>query len=306
MAKSHMSIEQTIAAIAKRRPVLEPILRGIAPLLQAREEAANGLVGLIPAMPAFQAEAARAGAPLLAGFSGRGADAAIRQAALKILPLLAAQPAIAPHMRALESLFRGDSDDDREGLLSAMLVGSPEKAARIAELHGTGLDVLNFAAEFIIAAVLRAMARQSGQGASPWDEEGAWRMGYCPVCGTYPSIAWLDKPQVDEKNAFLAGGGGKKHYYCPQCASTWKFRRSACPACEREGSATIEVMRESGTHGERVDFCVHCKTYVPTIDLRELFDMPHMDVMAPGMMHLEMVAAEKGLKPLRASFWNMN
>ena len=68
----------------------------------------------------------------------------------------------------------------------------------------------------------------------------------------------------------------------------------------------MEILRESGkSRGERLDWCAKCKSYCPTVDLRECGEAPDMDAMALGMMHLDMVAAHKGLSPLKASFWNL-
>jgi len=41
------------------------------------------------------------------------------------------------------------------------------------------------------------------------------------------------------------------------------------------------------------------------VDLREREGIPHMDAMAMGMMHLDMVASHRKLRPLKPSFWNM-
>lgn len=308
MPSPSLDIDQTISAIIRRRPVLEPVLKSFAPLLKARDEAASGLVPVLGAssvrLPKFDRQKARAGIPLLADFPGRGLGEAIRMAAEKLLPLFAEQAALLPHLAALEKFFLAAAEDDREALLEAMLVGSAESQAKIAEKNGLPPAVLNYVAEFVISAVLRALAAATDE-ANPWDEEAAWRQGYCPVCGSFPSIAWLDRPKADEKNAFLAGGGGKKHYHCQLCGSNWAFRRSACPACEKEGSETMEILRETDSHGERIDWCAHCRTYCPTIDLREVFDTPNMDAMAPGMMHLDIVASRNRLQPLKYSFWNM-
>lgn len=308
MASPSLDIDQTISAIIRRRPVLEPVLKSFAPLLKARDEAAAGLISVLRAasirLPKFDTQKAKAGIPLLADFPGRRLGEPIRMAAEKLLPLFAEQEALRPHLAALEKFFLGAAEEDRESLLEAMLVGSTESMAKIAEKNNLPPAVLNYVAEFVISAVLRALVAEAGEE-NPWDEEAAWRQGYCPVCGSFPSIAWLDRPKVDEKNAFLAGGGGKKHYHCPLCGSNWTFRRSACPACEKEGSETMEILRETDSHGERIDWCTHCKTYCPTIDLREVFDTPNMDVMAPGMMHLDIVASQKKLQPLKYSFWNM-
>ena len=68
----------------------------------------------------------------------------------------------------------------------------------------------------------------------------------------------------------------------------------------------MEILRESsGARGERLDWCTQCKSYCPTVDLREREGIPHMDAMAMGMMHLDMVASHRKLRPLKPSFWNM-
>ena len=67
----------------------------------------------------------------------------------------------------------------------------------------------------------------------------------------------------------------------------------------------MNILREEGpSHGERIDWCTECKAYCPIIDLREREKTPDMDAMALGMLHLDIVAADKKLIPLRHSFWN--
>ena len=165
------------------------------------------------------------------------------------------------------------------------------------------LPVLLFAFGFVLGPALHALVAAS-EG-KPWEAEGAWRQGYCPVCGSFPSIAYLERPVFEEKNAFLAGGGGKKHLHCSLCGTDWIFRRGACPSCGEEGSGVMEILRESGeAQGERLDWCMKCRTYCPTVDLRERVDTPDLDALALGLLHLDMVAAGKKLHPLNPSFWN--
>lgn len=302
-----LDIAASAALIGKRRQVLEPALQAFAPLLAKRKELAQRVAALIPqgSLPRFNVELAGEGRPMFASLPVHGFGEAIFQAAKEFLPLLLALEGMGQYSRELENLFNRQSGSG-EALLAATLSGSEEDFIQIAREHGLPPAALDFAAEFIISAVTRAAASlillENGEG--PWDGEGLWSEGYCPVCGGYPSIAWLDRPQVDEQNAFLAGGGGKKHFHCTMCGSNWKFRRSLCPACGKEGSGTIEILREEGGHGERLDWCVHCKTYCPTIDLREMIDIPDLDLMVIGMLHLDMVASGKNLTPLRYSFWN--
>lgn len=67
----------------------------------------------------------------------------------------------------------------------------------------------------------------------------------------------------------------------------------------------MEILRESGSvQGERLEWCTRCKTYCPGVDLRERDTVPDLDALALGLVHLDMVAAEKKLRPLNPSFWN--
>ncbi len=230
MPSPSLDIDQTISAIIRRRPVLEPVLKSFAPLLKARDEAASGLVPVLGAasvrLPKFDRQKARAGIPLLADFPGRGLGEAIRMAAEKLLPLFAEQAALQPHLAALEKFFLAAAEDDREALLEAMLVGSAESQAKIAEKNGLPPAVLNYVAEFVISAVLRALAAATDE-ANPWDEEAAWRQGYCPVCGSFPSIAWLDRP-------FWPAGAAKNTIIASCAAQTGRSGAAPAPPVKKK------------------------------------------------------------------------
>lgn len=317
MAPSCQTVAQTLADVIEKRPVLEPVLRAFEPILTAQAELAPALetpvreAGL--RLPEVNPQRLSQGASLLAGAPLTGIAGPLRASAEKILPLVAAFEALAPHKTALEGFFlrptAEEGEDERQILAEAFVSGNGETFQRLAAENGLDPAVLEFAMGFVLAPVLRAMVSQAlpEDGASaPWEEGGAWSEGYCPVCGSLPVLGWLDKRALEEKNAFLSGGGGKKHLYCSLCGTSWKFRRGACPSCGEEGSGVMEILRESGAaHGERLDWCTRCKGYCPTVDLRERGAVPDMDVMALGMVHLDMVAARKGLSPLKPSFWNM-
>jgi Uncharacterized protein involved in formate dehydrogenase formation len=330
MSTSRQSAEQTIEEVLSWRPVLAPVLRFFAPLLAAQAEVVRELEApsSVPSLPTPDAERLKQGVSLLAGASLTGLAAPMRTAAEKLLPLLEPMEALAPHMPVLREFFlkpvgepteypvekpdaptgNKPDKDSRETLAEALVTGNKKGVAGIARNIGLDPLLLEFVAALVIAPVLRSMVSSAlpEEGETPWDEGGLWQQGYCPVCGAMPTVGWLDKPAVDEKNAFLAGGGGKKHLHCVQCGAGWKFLRGACPACGKKDDGTIEILRETGpSHGERLDWCTKCKTYCPTVDLREREFVPDMDALAMGMMHLDMVAARRKLRPLKASFWNL-
>ncbi len=318
MSVSRQSVAQTMADVTSWRPVLEPVLRAFEPALAAQVELAGELAdGIHNAgsfLPEWRADLAGQGLPLLAGAELAGTARLLRVGAEKLLPILGSMQAVTPHAPALEAFFLAPAQaaedapgDEREALAVALISGDRDTVARIAENAGLEPLMLEFVSGFILSPVLRAMVQvSSGEGEGPWNEGELWQNGYCPVCGSLPSIAWLDKPTIDEKNAYLAGGGGKKHLHCGLCGASWRFRRGACPACAEEGNGVIEILRESGpSHGERLDWCTKCKGYCPTVDLREREFTPDLEAAAIGMMHLDMVAARKKLHPLKASFWNI-
>ena len=317
MAPSCQTVAQTLADVIEKRPVLEPVLRAFEPILAAQADLVPALEAPVRkaglGLPETTAERSAQGAPLLAGAPLTGIAGPLRLSAKKMLPLLETLEALAPHKAALEGFFlrpvARKKEDARQTLAEAFVSGNGEVFERVAAENSVDPAMLEFAMGFVLAPVLRAMVRQTlpeeGEPA-PWEEGGAWSQGYCPVCGSFAAMGWLDKRILDEKNAYLAGGGGKKHLHCSLCGANWVFRRGACPSCGKEGSDVMEILRESGpAQGERIDWCTKCKAYCPTVDLREREARPDLEALALGMMHLDMVAARKGLHPLKPAFWNM-
>ena len=315
MAATRQTVAQTLEEVIAWRPVLAPVLRSFEPLLAAQEELVGELANCLKqhgiALPQGQAERMEQGVSLLAGASFAGIAPAVRISAEKLLPLLCRMDAVVPHKAALTDFFTksdGAEAQRAEEIVAAVAAGDRKALAGLAEKLKLDPLVLDFAAGFVVAPVLRAMTSMAASaGETPWQAGDVWRYGYCPVCGSLPTIGWMDKASIDEKNAFLAGGGGKKHLHCGVCGADWKFRRGACPACGEEGSGVMELLRESGNaaHGERLDWCTKCKSYCPSVDLREREFVPNLDALALGMVHLDMVAARRKLKPVKPSFWNM-
>ena len=282
MAAIRQTVAETIEDVISWRPVLEPVLRAFEPLMTAQAEIVAELSDSVHAadlaLPDLAIDRARQGVSVLAGKKIKGTAKPLRISAQKLLPLMENMGALNAHMQALKAFFlqpiekeaSGSLDslteiltESHEALLEAVASGNREAIARIAESNGIEARVFDFVSGIIVSPVLRAMVTRSlsGAGSAPWNEGERWQHGYCPVCGALPSVSWLDKPSLDEKNAFLAGGGGKKHLHCGLCGANWKFRRGTCPLCEEEGNGVIEILRESGiAHGERLEWCTKCKS----------------------------------------------
>ncbi len=310
MQRSSTSVSETLTEIGQRRPALLSAINTFSALLCARA-AAVPLLAALPDMahvplPQWEAQRAEQHQSLLAGWAPQGLDNALHLAATEILPAITALKIFQPVKEKLESFFLSPDPEKtlaRTALMGALLAA--DEQAFIARANEADLppEILELPAEFIFSAVLRAVCQNIAN--RPWETVGAWSQGYCPVCGSFPIMSWLDRPAFDEKNAYLAGGGGKKYLYCGMCGTNWRFQRGVCPACSAAGNGTIEILREhDARHGERLEWCTKCKSYCPSLDLRECLSIPDMDAAALGMLHLDIVAAEKKLQPLRLSFWN--
>lgn len=309
MRYSVLAIGLTMDFLARRRPFLEQVFKIFKPLLVARQalvkELAQSFQAANISLPRFQPGLSAGGSYLLAGKNLDFLKPCIPDAAKKLLPLLYDLQTLQGHREALSKLFLQDVAKPIK-LFEALLAEDEQSILAMAQEFGLPPEVLIFAGEFLLSALLRPLVKLATpeDGDFPWDEEGAWSQGYCPVCGNFPGIAWLDRSNLGEKNAFLVGGGGKKNFYCSLCGASWKFRRGVCPTCGKEGDGIMEILQEAGANGERIDYCVQCKHYCPTVDLREFGDVPDMDVMAIGMLHMDIVASRKNLQPLKPAFWN--
>lgn len=300
-----MNINQTANYILKKRPVLKPVLETFLPLLEMQKRIAEDLCDSMRSglffFPEFDSGSAQKGVPVLTTFPMENLFEPFMLSLDQMLPYFENFQPIIPHKDYLRNFLQ----EKAAPIIIFFLTGTGENIFEELTEQSTPKEILYFLGEWTIAPVFRALAQGSQLAEKrPWDLEGAWLESYCPFCGSYPSIAWLDKPVMEEQNAFLAGGGGKKHFHCPLCNCSWIFLRSVCPGCGKHGSGTVEILREIGSTGERIDYCSHCKVYHVTIDLREMIDAPYFDLMAPGMMHLDMIASQKKLIPLKSSIWN--
>ena len=310
----------TLAEAMERRPALRALLEACAPLMELRTSLPGRLAESVKAcgfrLPGWDEERAAEGEPLLERVDIAALVQPFREACLAFVPGLSSMHGLSGQLASLEAFFQQD-DASLIPAIRAFLSSDAEALASQGAAFELPPAVLAFVLELAFGAVIRAAVLLEYPSAScsqygpddvpaPWDARPAsWTYGWCPICGGSPSIAYLEEKIFDEKNAFVSGGGGRKHLHCGSCGTEWHFRRGDCPACGREENDALEILREAeGARGERVEWCRYCQGYLPVIDLRERSSRPDMDAQALAMMHLDIVAAEKGLHPLSPAFWN--
>ncbi len=115
--------------------------------------------------------------------------------------------------------------------------------------------------------------------------------GTCPICGNLPLISSLK-----EKEGF-------RHATCSFCRHQYRIKRIACPICGEEGQKKLTFFTVDEEPGFRVDVCETCKSYIKTIDFRQLdrIEMPILDDL--DSLALDYIAVGQGYKRATLSAW---
>jgi len=123
------------------------------------------------------------------------------------------------------------------------------------------------------------------------DSDG-WLKGYCPVCGSSPTMAYLRKDD------------GKRILWCQFCGTKWSFLRLKCPFCSNEDQKTLRYFYTDENDPYRVYVCDKCKKYVKTIDQRKLTGENDLDLVWENLdtSALDFVAQKDGYSTLAAWF----
>ena len=159
--------------------------------------------------------------------------------------------------------------------------------------------VAGWASEFNITAVtaaflLRSITRiilekRSQQMERKWRN---WEKGYCPVCGTFPSIA-----MIKEKIA-------ERWLHCSQCGYEWKFSRVICPYCEDKAYEETPFFFVEDNNKECAFACNKCKRYLITLTRMSDLLIRDLDISAISLAHLDIIMHEKGFQPMASCEWN--
>jgi len=108
-----------------------------------------------------------------------------------------------------------------------------------------------------------------------------WLKGYCPMCGSLPSLS------------LLKGEEGKRYLLCSYCGYQWRIDRLFCPFCNNKEQASLQYFYGEGEQAYRIDLCDKCHQYIKTIDYRTLEESdPVLEDLAT--FHLDILASQKG------------
>ena len=168
-------------------------------------------------------------------------------------------------------------------IINAFLAGNEEILLKTSKELGLEPAVLSF----LIYMALKPSLNTFRESVKEKIKEGSWQYGYCPLCGSYPDIAYLDEQ-------------GTRFLHCQLCGHEWRYPRLKCPSCKNEKAKELGYFESDQEKGFRVDFCKKCNHYIKTLDTRITGQPAPLELESLTTLHLDMLAQEQGFKALHS------
>jgi len=109
----------------------------------------------------------------------------------------------------------------------------------------------------VVGATLKPFLSAYASLILPKANQQLWRLNYCPICGSKPDFAYLDKEI------------GARWMLCSHCDAEWLFLRLGCPYCGTQNQDSLaHFTYEEKPCLYRLYVCDECHTYIKAIDLR--------------------------------------
>ncbi len=213
----------------------------------------------------------------------------LRMAASRLIPAMRKGfPKMARQMEIIGEAF--EKSDERLGSLSAGICSPSEE--ELEELAAR-LELEPGLLEFVLNQLVRPFAHKAAEGMEPLPENLRWFKGYCPVCGAWPELG------------FLEGLEGRRWLRCSFCGHEWTYDRTSCPFCESPDAEDIELFYSEDRDSERAELCHKCKKYLVSIDVRNRAAEVVRETSALGLVYLDLLAQEMGFSPGAICAWNV-
>jgi FdhE protein len=151
------------------------------------------------------------------------------------------------------------------------------------------LEAQGYVADMVITllrlALLPFLEQVAGQLA-PLLANHSWGQGNCPICGAWPVLA--EQRGLEQF----------RHLRCGLCASSWEVDRLLCPFCANRDHLLLGYLQVEGEEQkQRVATCDACQGYLKLRATLTPLTTPQILVEELAMMHLDLIALEKGYLP---------
>uniref|UniRef100_I2Q0H4 Uncharacterized protein involved in formate dehydrogenase formation n=1 Tax=Desulfovibrio sp. U5L TaxID=596152 RepID=I2Q0H4_9BACT len=274
--KASRLLEKKLAAMSGRPVLPAAMLRLVADTSRAQFAARAGETPDITADRVADIERVLRGAPLLSR-EAFPVDAARAEALFADLSRLvrASEPHLAEAMAVIDAALAA-GEPDLKTAISRHLAGDDAFFAAFGQTTPQAPRLLGFLVQAALTPQLAAIAEAAY---AHFPKDRVWNFGQCPVCASPPYMARL----VDKV--------GARHLSCSFCQLEYRAKRLMCPYCGEEDHTKLEVFTAPDEPGYAVHVCLRCKTYIKTVDFREL-DRPSL----PALDDLESLTLDLAAK----------
>jgi FdhE protein len=179
------------------------------------------------------------------------------------------------------------SDHDPIALIRAAMERDDQVMARAASGTGASHDALTVLAQLAAIPPLHAAARSLDRGVP-----AVWQRGYCPVCGTWPSLVEMRGIQRERR------------LRCGCCAADWALPVLHCPFCgELDHHLLGSLIPEGDEKQRRIETCESCRGYLKVV--MTLGALPPLTLALQDLatVPLDFVAQERGYERPSSAGW---
>ena len=184
-----------------------------------------------------------------------------------------------PAQRTSERLTRERLDV--APFLQSALDGDTEVIARAARERDLDPEAFGRLLELALQPVLWEAAARC----ATLTDVDTWDRGYCPVCGSWPTLAEL------------VGAEKRRVLRCGRCGTAWSWLVLLCPYCGNDDHRTLGTLTSDDSR-DRVDVCERCHGYLKAVATFTSVSTVRLAAEDVATVHLDVGAREAGyLRP---------
>jgi len=169
----------------------------------------------------------------------------------------------------------------------------PDAGEEDIEAWSSKWEIRPAAVRFIMRTAAGIVLEKRAADLAGYIGDSDWDKGYCPVCGSFPSLAI-----IEEKI-------GRRTLHCSQCAFEWNFSRVDCPFCGNHAPEGMDFFFVSDKEQESAYVCHKCSRYIVTLNRVSDLHSQNREVSAISLAHMDMIMQDKGFVPMAACDWNV-
>jgi FdhE protein len=282
-------IENVVERAIEQNPHTSELIRAFRPvIIRQRQLAAQSPSRSLDCSLIDKAKL-KAGVPVSRQINLFLPDDSLKEIALSIASSVKeGMPQLAENMELISDLIRIGKINSVD-----FFQAPPEEENKTADSWAKDLKISPSNASFLISLVSRVVLEQRAKEITAKLGELDWDKGYCPICGSFPSIGLIEEE------------GGKRFLHCSSCGYDWRFTRVICPYCENEASKGMDYFYVENKTQEAAFVCDKCKKYLVTLYRAGRLFARDMDISAISLVHLDMIMQGKGYEPMASCAWNV-